>query len=58
MNAQEIYRHKALVCLREAVKMQNPSQLVVMLQIARSYLILADHVERYRAADEDQSGPK
>jgi len=58
MNAQEIYRLKALVCLREAKKMHNPSELEVMLGIARNYLILADHVARHRATDEDESVQK
>jgi len=58
MNAQETYRLKALVCLREAKKMHNPSALEVMLGIARNYLILAEHAERHKAADEDPSGQK
>ena len=61
MSTYEIYRRKALVCLQEAKKMHDPSELVVMLGIARDYLILADHVWRRHdldvehRADEDQS---
>ena len=59
MGTGEINRAKSAACLREAEKMHGLAERLVMLEIARVYLNLADHVERRRGdgLTADEKGP-
>lgn len=44
MDRREKYRKKALECLIAAENLRDPAERVAVLQIAQSWMSLADHV--------------